>query len=619
VDLGEVNFLFNEADDSGTTPQQTISINGNLAWNGGVATRADVLANSMGTVEANGLLDFINEVRSPGGASGPDPGGLFTDTALLDIYVASDDPSTGTDVDFKSFNVITTNDTSVATGDTLIASDILTPIACFQDFAQWHAITFEGLPDVSTVPFTFPSVTSNVSASTANGTTTYVDQYTIDRTISTTPSATLTISNALGTGNTTGYAPHYWAWHSFRRDFDALNSSVDVTKGNLYMVRWTISGDATTTQSNSIQLPQLRFRVGEASTNGVGQTDDTVVTRGANNITTNATQQQRTYFFAHDDAEIGFFWDVFNFWDTNGTASTPTADQSQYSLSQLEVFCLNPNDLSSEVMVLNNGASSVTLSTSDGITTTPPTDSYAAFDVDTDGPLTGDPAGDWWGRVNNFAGTRASASVDGSSLRFDVAAGNGHFLGQWDTYMHVGNQPDFGAAYPANAWPNITEIISGVPNSRIIRLDVWMRSPNGASANNDLPITRIGLNTDVWGESGDKSAVPFTLQGRACYHAFDASNRTRPDVGDLVPAAMALETASRQYTMFMEPNIKATGATTIDCFPTVDCYAFASNTLAADPNPITNEATREGAIIIDRVVVRTYALPSNIDTVDACP
>jgi hypothetical protein len=379
------------------------------------------------------------------------------------------------------------------------------------------------------------------------------------------------------------------------------------------MVRWTLSGDATTVEADSKGLGELRFRVGEPTSLGIGQTYDSLSPAGANGIVGNTNQQHRTYFYAMADGEIGFNWDVFNLYDTSGSVG-PAAKASLFTLDKVEVFSIDPADLSGATVEVNHGAVAPLNVAADGLTVEPTNVGRVDFSQDTDGPATGDTDGDWVAGDFTFLVDRLTVSITSSQMSFAMTAGNGSFLGTLDTYGALYNDPD----YPA-AWPATTSILSSVDNSKLIRLDVWMSSPDGATVDNLLPVGRIGIQTGAWGETADISAAPFTLQGRASYHVFEGHNRDRLDVGASVPAVLDLQTAPRQYTVFMEPMVRVSGASTVDVHPTIDFYAFAANTTAGDPNPDSNEANRAGTVNVHRVVMTTYDSPADTATNQACP
>lgn len=635
--LGQVNYLFEEfnSDASGaegalrTGSARAIVINGNEAFTAGSVDRTAVLSNSAGNLQDDNLLSFVDQIRSggDGSAPGPDPGGVFTDYALLKFYVASSNPATADAiVSMKTMNVITTNDDPDCIGDRLsVGTSIFTPEECVDDFVGWYRSTFGGLPDVSqNLAANATSFSGNWTANapgralpnpTGSATST---AFASSIPVTESPTPLLRVETDASPGNTgttnANFAPQYAAWLSWRRDIASVKTTVPVTANKVYMIRWTVSVPAAFQSATSPQIPDVRFRVGEATNLGIGQAHDVLPAPGANGIVGAGVQEHRSYFYAPANtpsgAEIGFMFDVFDFYQgTGGGFHTEGAANYGLELSKIEVFSFDRGDLQGANIEMNHGAATVTTADS----TTPPSGSspFTQFNL-----ATSQTTGDWENRNSSFTQPTSNRNPSGTFaadlLTMSLVAGNHNAIGEWDPRGFVLKQdPSFAPDNTAN------EIVSDIPNSKLLFVDAWLSSPQATTANNHLPVMRVGFRTDVYGETGLSQASPVRqiTQGRVAYIEFRAWNRTdAEDVGDLVAPTNALEANAKRYTAVMEPQIR-TGST-IDVRPFVQFWSFPLD-LTATPGSFRDDRSDAGTMRIHRVVITSYDLPTLPDS--NCP
>lgn len=596
--LSEVHYLFTEwADLNGENPNlstQTIRIN-NVEGFPGVPSYADVSSSPLTGAFDNGYLSFVNQDRSgTTDAASPNPSpivGTFTDTTLLTLYVASP-TSTNPDVDAADFYVYTTNDIESLgfLGDTLSApTSVWNPELAQDDLQGWYRNIVSELPHFETPPpglYTRTTDKSTQDATTnpvpsVNSVSTFIPGA-ADILVTPAGTGTLAISTlanpTVQAGTAAGVAPQYAEWASWRRDHDAVKTTVLTQAGRLYMARWTMSGSNVPAP----HTPDVRFRMGEATALGVGQTSDQLIHNGANSIV-NGTKTHLSFWYAHAAGEIGFLFDVFDYYTTANTTNHPNG-HSNYTLTmdKLEVFSLDPDQLGGGSVLLNQGGA-VTL---------------AAGEVAPPSGETGFATGTWHIIEAENLGTgngRLSESFTASQASFTLVAGNNNVLGIFDTFPVASGTGN--------------EILNDIPNDTLLRVDVWMSSPQGAAANNNLPIVRFGIQSDAWGESG-QLAPTIISQGRVNYYTFYGWNRNMVDVGETLNPVMALNSAARRYTMFFTPNLHS-GAATIDVRPAVEMYSFPqySSTENADVT-LNPDPFMAGTINVHRVVVTSYPLPA---------
>lgn len=641
--LDQVNYLFEEfaSDANGaegaarTGGSRAIAINGTLAYDaGGTIDRDAVLNNAAGDLQNDNVLTFVDQIRSGGDGTnpGPDPGGAFTDYALLKFYVASTNPGTqSAEVSVKSMSVITTNDTACDEGDTLsVATSIFTLEQCVDDFVGWFdRNSFAGLPDVSQnlaanatsfagtwtaglQPVRTPTPTGSITSSVGFGNVAITES----------PTDALGIFTHASPGNTgttnATLAPQFAVWQSWRRDIEAApKTTVPISADTVYMIRWTVQVQAATQSATSPQVPDVRFRVGEASALGLGQAHDVLPAPGANGIVGAGVQEHRSYYYAPvgtpAGAEIGFMFDSFDFYQgTGGGFFTEGASDYGLDLQKIEVFSFDRAALDGETVELNAGAASVP-TTADG--TTAPAGAAAFTQFNQPG---GQTSGDWEFRGTTFVSTgtsnrNPSGVFSADKLSMSLVAGNHNAIGVWDTRGFVARQDPVNFAPPSTA----DEIVADIPNEKILFVDAWLSSPQGSSANNHLPVMRVGFQTDVYGETGLIQATPFPqiTQGRTAYIEFRGWNRTdAEDVGSVIPSTNGLATAPKRYTAVMEPMVRA--GSTIDVRPFVQYWSFPTN--FAPNNAAEDDRLDAGTMEIHRVVVTSYDRPNLPDSA-VCP
>ncbi|MDK2970664.1 MAG: hypothetical protein PWP23_419 [Candidatus Sumerlaeota bacterium] len=636
--LDQVNFLFEEfaSDASGaegaarTASARAIAINGSLAYDaGGTIDRDTVLNNAVGDLQNDNVLTFVDQIRSGGDGTspGPDPGGAFTDYALLKFYVASSNPGTAAaEVSMKSMSVITTNDTACDEGDILsVPTSIFTPEKCVDDFVGWwNTNSFAGLPDVSenlttrptafsgnwtatTQPILTPTPTGSVTSSVGFGNVAVTES----------PTAALGVFTHASPGNAgttdTTKAPQFAVWQSWRRDIEAApKTTVPITADTVYMIRWTVEVQAATQSATSPQLPDVRFRVGENTSYGLGQAHDVLPAPGANGIVGAGVQEHRSYYYAPlntpSGSEIGFMFDTFDFYQgTGGGFYTEGASDYGLDLQKIEVFSFDRADLDGETIELNAGNDSMT----PGDGTTAPSGAAPFTRFDQAASVT---TGDWEFRPGTFisggvANTNRNPSgvFAANKLSMSLSAGTENATGEWDTRGYVLRQD------PVNFAPDSTadEIVADIPNEKILFVDAWLSSPQGSTTNNHLPVVRVGFRTDVYGETGllQSSPVRQITQGRVSYIEFRGWNRTdAEDVGSVIPSTNAITTAPKRFTAVMEPMIR-TGST-IDVRPFVQFWSFPTDWRTEVVGTYLDDTLDAGTIEINRVVITSYDRPN---------
>jgi hypothetical protein len=675
-DWNNVEWLFQEFDATGTTVQQTIKIGADLATAQlgatGTVDYAAVATSSQPSVQATGDLDFINDALTPDTTvSGTDPTGTFdtytqTDTALIDLYVASPLVSGSTDV--KSFYVYTTADNTLSPVDALtFTSGIYTPEACYDDFAGWF--------------------TNNTSSPLPAGVTqTPAPSVDADSAISATPTLQVTASTStLAAFSPAASTPGLVGWSSFDRAHDATSPNVgtnwvDVAADDtLIMARWTVSADlATQTAAGSTPLAAsvgasgLRVRIGElASLSGNGQSTDQWIPGSSNHIT-GASEVIRTYHYVKeggnydtpdgqpasvidpgpntnnpwiqdDDApvRVGFAFDMIDAVGAVQPASfnNPARDYG-WSLEKLEVFSAARSDLGSGNILLNQGEPTFTVA--DG--TTPPPSSVG-YDL-THWDFREEAGG------SNPRITATPNEVDNTDtnytagpLTFTIAADTGstddNYIGIWDMRDFV-FVSDPGEGTVGNL-KSLEEAIT-VDNDTLIAIDAWVSSSAPGeikpgvqtgfnAANSPVIVTdsglsdiQVGYQTDFIGGTGPALAttVPGPLnpttdlpplppgltiaawtQGRAGSFGFSASTLNAADQSDLLEPVYALETGAKRVTFFFEPNALGDDDTTdsISFRPWMRTISFGSSELLS----------MTADIRVHRVVVTEYPLPVDPD------
>lgn len=612
-DSSDLHYLFTELSAPATpkTTGFTITVNGDSGF-AGTPAYSDVVGGP--SVAAEGVLDLVNTDRSGGDASVPGPSqpADFQDEVVLELYVASSAVGTEQTIDSDTFTVFTTNDVTVSDGDTLSApTSIYTPKGCTDDFAGWLKTTLTQIQDLTAVPTGTTALPFDFyQAGTAPGmtpatTTTAAGFGNVEAIVGAADTVSIsTDATPAGTNQPAGYAPQFGSWGSWRRDADGgsdpidIDTTVAVTKDNLYLVRWSASGATGT----AVQMPQVRFRAGEPTNFGIGQTSDELIQNGANAIV-NGAAVQNSWFYAHDDGTMGMMVDVFDFYAASiGTTIYPQG-HSDYALTvdKVEVFETTVDQLQNPAVVVNEGVATMSL---------------ASGEADAPAGATAFDAAVWADSVISLSAPsspRFSTAIDGNGyLTITTTASASNGIAGWDTLNYLLNSSGTAGV------PDLTdeEIVTGVTNDQVVILQVWMSSPEGAVANNNLPTVRFGFQTDAWGETGSAGS-PIVSQGRTMFHTFEAWNQSGLDVGDTVGSAeMALASGAKAYTAVFSPNVRA--GSTIDLRPVVQAYSYPIfSDAVGDSN--TNPAPRmAGTVEIQRVVL-TVADFQDPSPVSECP
>ncbi|MBX3727809.1 MAG: hypothetical protein KF858_01380 [Candidatus Sumerlaeia bacterium] len=491
---------------------------------------------------------------------------------------------------------------------------------CVDDFGGWIRQSIHSFPDVSEpltpaattfkgrwpadlAPVITPIPTAQMASSAFPG-------LMVPVTTPSTDSLSLLVHASPGNTGTTNanLAPQFASWQSIRRDILPARTTVPVEPDRVYVIRWTVSVQEHTQSALAPQVPDVRFRVGDPTNMGHGQAMDILSAPGANAIVGPGLHVHRSYYYAPPGtppgSEIGFAIDLFDFFqDTGGGFYTEGAQDYGLNLHRIDVLSFPRSELEGARIELNHGAQ--ILSTADE--SNPPSDPqpFTPFNL-----AAGQTEGDWEFRVGTFIANHSTnrnptATFAPDLLTMGLVPGNHNVIADWDTRGHVLRQhPQFAPDHTAR------EIVNAVPNDRLLALDIWLSSPEAATSNNHLPVLRVGLRTDIYGETGLLQFNPprQIMQGRVAFREFRAWNRT--DAEDLfqhVGSPLALAAQARRYTAILEPQVRAGG--TIDVRPFVQFWSFPIN-LTAEPGSFRDDRSDAGTVRIHRVVVTSYDLPS---------
>lgn len=642
--LEQVHYIFQEWEDDGggnLTPvadgSQTIQINGEVGDQSlpSPATKGDFDFANDPNVWAAGAIDFNNLYRTgpdpdnptnPSGISGP-----FTDNAYISLYVAS---QAAADVDVDVFRVITTNEAQFdpATGamaryDFLSGGggSILTCELVMDDLSHWTwayggltgsdgAILgdffknpqggYDGAYSASKDLPGHPGVTREAFAEGLGGTWSAAGSDFLTLQSDATAADTVVVG-------TSAFAPllspQFGGWQSYRVDAPSTYANAvpaaNVMAGRVYVARFEVS--ATTPASVPTRMPDYRFRLGDTGTNGVGNTSDEYTDFSANHLTADA-RQHRTYFYAHVDGDgygegynprnLTAVFDVLDFYNAAFN------DTNVVQLDKVDVLSFDRADLGEGTVVLNEGGAAGTDFTLAAGQMAPP-------------PGGADFGAYWQSQDINdgfgFGGIRPVAFSGGAkALEINYEGGPALTVASWSP-----------SGVPASTG---SEIIDNVPNGSLVALDVWLSSTDGATANNKLAQTRISLQAQAYGETGDPGATPAVLQGRAALFSFNAdNNNVDPAYGNgeenglLAPDPLKLETGAKRYTVMIEPQV-ATGST-IDLRPIIEVILYDGLEFAADFGAWPPVGTgvwvgRESAgnLTINHVTATVYTAPDGI-------
>jgi hypothetical protein len=149
-----------------------------------------------------------------------------------------------------------------------------------------------------------------------------------------------------------------------------------------------------------------------------------------------------------------------------------------------------------------------------------------------------------------------------------------------------------------------------VPSDKLIVMDVWMSSPDGAMEGGDLQ-TRVSLTN--------------TGNGRVESFTFDPRTGESVSGDEASTSAIPVGSQSRRYTVILDPQ--TVGAGEVEVLPMIELLASTAGTpvggddLSVDPKdarhfeegnaPTVGEETNVsgGRMQIDAVVITTYDLP----------
>lgn len=623
----------------------TITINGD-SGEAAAPDQATVIGsgNAIGTVgSAADDLDFRNVALTPDlNVSGTAPTGLNgVDRAVITLFGGIDDDSTN-ELLVSSFNVFTTNNDLVAPNDLVTdptgSTSILQPVACYDDFAGWNLLVANQTADYTLLPGAagfFPATSNANGTGSPTPTNSVVSDtfgpLTVDVTTSTpTLTANTDATPASLSPSSSVIGLQFVNWASFRRD--VLGASITVTPsqdGTLLLGRFTVEADAATRTAAGVdestagystvaaQIPLVRFRAGEASQLGNGNTSTEFADNGLHNIINERTVDAYHYVkeagtYSTGTAIIsGYFMDIVDIYAASNAGAALPNGQVDYGLTlkKLEIFetpiSADRSELSNATVIYNTGAS--TLSPIDGSGVHLSSDSLTPFDALT-GTANFGGASEWWGRDNQeIAGKPANSrnvTVTGtaSALSAAISAGDGSYHAVWDTVNYAINN---------------TAEVAVVDNNKLVEIAVWYSSPQGSTTDNNLPgisggLIRIGYQSDRYGGAA-VDAIDSTLRvhGRAGYFSFNASNRTLQDVGYDMGTPYAAATSPQMVSMFFAPNLVEAAASQLHFRPALEAWSFPLNlrTATGFTTPPANDAFTAGTITWHRVIIRTYDLP----------
>lgn len=521
---------------------------------------------------------------------------------------------------------------------------IFNPYACIETFQGWFP---EEISPVDPAGVQTPAPTA-VAASVTNGALP-------DLLVASSGTGSLTNqTDGTPAGNVGASGLQYVSWKSMRRDIPGTLAMPIGSPAQLVMVEWTVAADAATVTSTSnngrratsVQTPTVRFRVGEMSNLGNGQSQDLLPAVGINKLV-DAETRYRTYHYVKkggfydtteglNDAVLPFPWGAdddppvmiglaFDIVDTT-TSLDPFAQtvggQRLYGLTveRAEVYTTTRARLGNANVVYNTGVpGGFPLASGEPA---PPADGFTPFNLQ-----------HWDSRDEGGTGratfSPAEHGVVGTTtlpLTMSMTPGAGLLVATWDTR-------DFASStlLSADGIGQGREVVT-VDNGVLVSVDVWLSSPQGATSNNLLPgvldidsggtsSARIGFQTDIWGPTGsgeeepDDEEIPgapnYFGQGRAGMFEFCASNREQYDTAYLMEPVYALRTGARRISYFFEPQAR-------DAFD-FDALSFRPSIQAwsAPANGSDLAAQVSGSIEIQRVVVTTYARPVLPDPI--CP
>lgn len=631
-DLTDVNYLFTETDMLSMTQRtgvdRRILINDSLAFDtAAVPTIGDINTANLDVVNA-GSLDFrdlyyttwstsdISGVPSnnpdpgAGASSGTnanldavantggnmdgvlDPGELYDDSTMITLFVTDD--LEALEMDMTSFSIITTNDPAFMTDSISGAGVILTFEDCWDDFSGWSYFAANGgdiFFDSTTVPASCDYFRAVESATPSPTPVSAPDD--LGGTYNAAPGGTTAVGITTSPGTPAGappydafLAPEFGTWQSGNA-FQNSTAFVNVTADNFYLLRWDMTSPTTTAQTTLREV--VRFRAGAADTSTVGSMTDEL-NRGLNNF--EGDRVHRSYFYAHEDGKLYTYLDALDFGITD--------IGSDFTLNSVEVFRFSRADLEAlggETVVFNQGAAS--FATSDG--STPPATGQVGFDLATT----------WEGSDFGtfFPAIAAARPIDFSAATADaltitaatVPANTAHEFARWETTGTV--------------TASTSEAVSAT-NGELVVMDVWLRSPDAATADNDLPSMRIGMNAfDVY--NGTDAGGGNVTQGRTVTFNFDAHNKTglTDALGNPNDPLLALGTSSRRYTVAIEPQItsvaQAAGADPMELRLVAPAMTMFDG-ICDDLFGITPEDN--GTVITDRVVVTKFPVPASFTT-----
>jgi hypothetical protein len=360
---------------------------------------------------------------------------------------------------------------------------------------------------------------------------------------------------------TSGYSPEesaFTVWESLSRDLapQYANTFVPVEAGLIYLTRWFVSGDSLGDQ------PAMRLRTGYPDAGAIGEATSELL--AASGVPSGLGSIHRTYFYAHNKGLMAFGFDVEH--------SSEPGSVLDATLSRIEVASFKRDSLTGEMVRFYEGGRAgedfKVLSAND----VPPADGRREFSQD------------WTLHADGV--DAPMASVTPGALKTEVLVAEGTSLLTWTG----------------------PEMIT-VPSDKLVVMDVWLSSPDGALEEGDLQ-TRLSLTN-----TGSGRIESFTFDPRA----------GNPAIGDEAStSAIPVGSQSRRYTVILDPQ--TVGADAVEVLPMIELLAstagesMAGDDLLVDPvdarhfdegnAPTTETKVSGGRMQIDAVVITTYDLPA---------
>jgi len=621
--LADVKWDFAEVDGSDTiVGVNTIEIDDGTNVSTGLATEpsfADVNSSAFATVGAADPLTFRNVPRSTGSTTPVSPS--FVDETKIKLFATNVNDS-GSQVISTTFDVITTNDTSIAIGDKISApSTIFTPVVAYDDLDGWYRVfavgngavlndapwpISENVEDPVTVPATgdlVPTGAFNLLVTQPNTPLVSIE----------TATDTPTQANLSETG-LQPFSPQQAQWGSYTEQVggDFFNAVQDT----IYLTRWSIVSPRT--DANILQLPITDLSVGSSTEYDLGRSSINIGGNSMGNIA--GDQTYNIYFYAHGPGEVGFYLSTFDVLGNNSTFYPNGHVGQNIGVEKVEVFAFQESDLTGRTVLMNQGG------VANSGNFIPATAETASID---DTGYEGEFDLDIWMWTDETQGLRdsigAAANRNTSSTPVNPV---GLRAPQNNTAAELTTTVDTGFGFVQPYWVSLGSILvnaDGGPatapfvasEDELVIADFWISSPDAT----EFPQARVGYQTTFIDPLGD----PYQVSGNdvnigmSGFYVFTAAPQGLPlSDGTLSTQATALGAGARRARYVFQPQITwdqipgLTGDTSAKPFiPRAELYSAPGAFEAGQP---VNQEDRNGTLRLHRVIVSVYDLPADANT-----